>query len=467
MIGAAVILFQPLFLVNSQVMLSENLFLPLFMWTTLLSFTSLSPHETQSALEEPRWIETSILGALIGFCYLTRYIALPVIPVFLLAWWLRPFSGEKGKLLYSNKKMIHLCVMVAEIIFLVAIWVMIGRYYQLPVPLLLGFEITPAPIAAQLSFYYVTFWIAAYAAATIFIAAPVIGALVLGVINFDYKHWRGDQYRWLVMVILITGATLVVNIYHSLSAPYNFPAPGKAQWRYLMVLSILFVVTALTILSRHPEYSKNIKRSVLTLGISMALLLLSFIFLSLHSELAGMSTGEELILDSGLEQEFVILAVIIQLIILIPWKKLPSLSPIVLSIGFCLIYLCFLPNNYLLLQSLNLTVNYPVKMVVDRLLAEDNSSVYGSQLTVIYNPSINIHQYRRAAEAFMVRKFPNVISISGEAASLYFTDESSEYLIVKVDQGDLAGRTYIIYKNFSDSPEMTPLEYGFALREFK
>ena len=465
--GAVVILFQPLFFVNSQVMLSENLFLPLFTWATLLSFTSLSFTKPQSDLQEPRWIETILLGLLIGFCYLTRFITLSVIPVFLLVWWLRPFNGEKGKLLYSNKKMIHLCIMVAGIVLPVAIWVMIGEHFHLSAGQLLGFQVTPTPTTTQLSLGNVGFWVIAYAAAIIFIAAPVIGPLILSVLDFDHKQWRDDQYRWLIAVVLITGATLAINIYHSVSAPYNYPAPSKMQWRYLMILSILFVITALTALSRHPDYYKNIRRDVFILTVSIIFLFLSSEFVSFHSELNQMTTGEELILNSGLGLEFVFLAAIIQLLIFIPWKRLPSLNPAILSVGFCIIYLIFLPNNYSALESWDVNINYPVKMVVDRMLVEGDSSIYNSHLVIIYNPSIITLQYQRAREAFMVRKFNNVELISGDAASLYYTDESHEYLIVKVSQGDLTGRTYIVYNNIGNIPGITPPRDEFALREFK
>ena len=67
---------------------SENLYYPLFMW--VLYFVDIPPVNKSS---KTKW--NIFTGILIGLAYMTRYQTLPVIPAYLVIWWLKP-SPESG-----------------------------------------------------------------------------------------------------------------------------------------------------------------------------------------------------------------------------------------------------------------------------------------------------------------------------------------------------------------------------------
>jgi len=445
--GATIILFHPFYFVFSRLILSENIYLPLFMWAVAFSFTGLIPPRKQSAYGKTRWVETVIIGLLIGLCYLTRYITLGVIPALLLIWWLQPFSGEKGVFLFSWKKLIYLSVMVLEITLLASLWIGIGARFGLPASQLLGFISTGPFIGApQLTLQRLFLWTTYYGLYTLAIAAPVIGLLFAGIFKFDLKHWREEPYRWLVAVILIAGLFLAITIRHSWSAAYNFPDPLKLQGRYLIIFSPLFLITALTVLSKYPNLYQGKKMNIFILIISVSCLILSFKFLSDHKALFSFTSVDGAIIIFGNGLLFIILAAVLQLFLLIRWKKIPFLASIALPIGFGLAYLMAFPGIYDYMINKSREINYPVKITVDRILAGNRPVNYDSHLTVIYNPANTGTTYHRAGGAFLVRGFTNIEYIDKEAAEMYYSNDISQYLVIKFDKETGQIKTYILHR---------------------
>lgn len=467
LVGAALILIHPFYAIISRLMLSENMFLPLFMWAVILSFTRLFPQSTIAADGKARRLETLVLGLLIGLCFLTRYINLVAIPVFLVIWWLQPFSGEKGKLLFCWEKFFHLTVMMLEIALLAISWVAIGVSYGLPKSQLIGLMIASSSSPEQLTIQRLILWAGFYIAYSVMIAAPGISLLFFGLSKFDLKLWREDKYRWMVAAVLLTGTFLAVTIRHSWKAAYNFPDPVKMQGRYLIIFSVLFLITALVVLSKYPNRNQNKKLNIFILLLSTTALLFSFLFLYDHKALQSVSSPDGAIILYGNGQLFIILAIMIQLVLFIQWKKLPYLASIVLPIGYCLVYLVTTPGIYSALIEIQQRINQPVKMTVDKIQSDATTVNYDSHMIVVYNPKNKGITYRRAAGAFLVRGFTNIEFIDKDEAVNYYAEDPTRYLIVKIDQGNGQYKTYALHRSVTKTGNTPNPKIDFSIQEIK
>jgi hypothetical protein len=355
--------------------------------------------------------------------------------------------------------------MTSEIILLIAIWVLIGKAFHLSKSQLLGFTVTAPPVAAQLSKKRLLLWVIYYLAATVIVAAPVISLLISGLFKFDFKNWRDAKYRWVISVLLITGITLATTIYHSWAAPYNYPAPTKLQWRYLMIFSVLFLITAMTVLVSFPDHYKKLKLNILIFTLSVLALAASFSLQMTTIKMMHMTTGEEIILRYGNEFLFISIAILIQLIIFIPWKKVPSLGPIALSLGFCVIYLSAFPNIYSALETKQAVINIPVSMILNKVSAERGPIDYNTHFIVIYNPKNVLTSYRRVGEALMVRGYFNIEYITGDDAKSYYSNTKTQYLIMKIDEENQPEKEFII--NLDTKNKISGQNFGYSLLETK
>ena len=129
------------------IIFSENLFYPLFMWTVLFAFTNVWPTSQKN-----RAIESFIFGILLGLLFLTRYIALALIPAFLFIWWLKPFENERLPLLFSVRKFLHLIIILIPLVLIIGGWMNMGMAEGLRAKDTLGLFIAEKPNPDQLSF---------------------------------------------------------------------------------------------------------------------------------------------------------------------------------------------------------------------------------------------------------------------------------------------------------------------------
>ncbi len=234
---SAVFLLLPSQLVVPRLVMSENLFYPLFLWAVLLAFTH-------------RWKlgQSLALGVLMGLMVLTRYLGLPVVFALLAAWWLKPLGEERLPMLLSRRKLLHLALVVAPFVAILGAWVLLGMREGVPVKEMLGFGVASNPDPAQLGRRRLVMWAAFYLSYTTLMLAPYLGVLAAALVQMRRKDWNNSFTRWLASVALVTASFLVTATRHSWRARYNFPEPDTIQGRYIFYLAPLFLITAIAAL---------------------------------------------------------------------------------------------------------------------------------------------------------------------------------------------------------------------------
>jgi hypothetical protein len=251
---ALLALFNPLQVVIPRSIISENVFYPLFMWCVYFAFANVYPAQSRR-----RYLENAIFGALLGLLFLTRYIALAVIPALLIIWWLKPIDHEPGPFLCSKKKIRHALGLVIPLGVVMAIWLQLGVREHIPLKGMLGFGIASNPNPAQLSLARLWMWFILYLGYAVLIAAPFLGVLCPAMLRFRPKEWRGDTTRWLISVALICIFFLIACTRHSWRAAYNYPEAVKIQGRYILTFGPLFLISAFAVLKNYtPSRSARI-----------------------------------------------------------------------------------------------------------------------------------------------------------------------------------------------------------------
>lgn len=262
LLAVFVLLCGPIQVVIARTLISENVFYPLFMWAVLLAFSSLTAPDSRA-----RILENILFGVLLALLYATRFIALALIPAFLLIWWLKPFEKEKLPLLFSWKKLAHLLMVLAPMLLLLAVWLLAGVREGVSLNTMLGFSVADHPDPAQLGKRRLLMWAIFYLSYTVLIAAPYLGLILASLSQFKLKDWQSDENRWWIALVLIVFFFLLACVRHSWRAAYNYPDPVKIQGRYIMYFGPLFLITAFGVFGKKLEYEKK-----LAAGLVMAIL---------------------------------------------------------------------------------------------------------------------------------------------------------------------------------------------------
>ena len=265
LLAVFVLLCGPIQVVIARTLISENVFYPVFMWALLLAFTSLSPLGSKA-----RILESLLFGVLLAILYATRFIALALIPAFLLVWWLKPFEREKLPLLFSWKKFAHLLTVLAPLLILLGIWFGAGVAQGVPLKTMLGFSVADHPDPAQLGKRRLLMWTIFYLSYTVLIAAPYLGLMLASLSQFKLKDWQSHENRWWISLALIVFFFLIACIRHSWRAAYNYPDPTKIQGRYIMYFGPLFLITAFSFLGKAYRSGKSILSSMVLIALSAA-----------------------------------------------------------------------------------------------------------------------------------------------------------------------------------------------------
>ena len=272
LVAAALLLLNPVQLVMPGRILSESVFYPLFMWSVLFSFTNVF-----QASKRNRIIESLLLGVLIGALFLTRYIALVLIPAFLLIWWLRPFEDEKPPFLISMKKILHLILILLPMLVMIGVWVKVGVDEGLRVKDMIGLFIGEEPNPKQLTLGRLVMWTIFYGSYMILLAAPYITILLASLSEFKLKKWNEDTNRWMISLGVIIFVLMVACIRHSWRISYNYPFPQKLQGRYILYFGPLFLISSIIAIS------KTIKKTypIQTFLYSSFLIVISYSFIDI------------------------------------------------------------------------------------------------------------------------------------------------------------------------------------------
>ncbi len=223
---------------------SENVFIPLLF---LLIYVLLKP----SGLSIRR---TVFFGVLLSAIYLTRYIALIVLPVFILLWSLRIF--EKSNSVTMKK---HLVILLYTIMLIFGVWILYGLLMGNPVKSMIGFHVTGDANSSQLTFIRFLYWTIKVLAFSVLLTGPFIYPLVIFLHeNFPAqlftRNWTGDivslcgslnlKNRLFLVFSGLTAAFWVSIIRHHMRVDYNFPHITRFVSRYLAFLVPLAFILA-------------------------------------------------------------------------------------------------------------------------------------------------------------------------------------------------------------------------------
>ncbi len=262
--GAAFLLLYPVQVVMPRSIISENLFYPLFMWALRFAFGDVLPGRSKN-----RWNEAILFGLLLGGLMLTRYIALALVPAFLLIWWLKPDQGERGWLLLSWKKIGHLLAVLLPLTGLVGVWLLLGAREGVPLKDLLGFFLTEDSNPAQLGLDRLLMWALFYLSFTLLIAAPYLTLLLEALPRVHWRRWREAVPRWWTSMAILVAFFLLAVVRHSWRAAYNYPDPSRLHERYVLYFGPLFILTVVIMLWQQDKLKT--RRILASVGLAMAL----------------------------------------------------------------------------------------------------------------------------------------------------------------------------------------------------
>jgi len=260
---AFISLLTPYHLLFPGHILSENLFVPLFLWIMWITFTG--PADSR---QKPVW--DLVNGMLIGCLYLTRYITLPLIPGFLLAWWIKPFEKATGLFRVSVKKVLHLFLLIAGLLIVFFPWINLAIQEGLPVREALGFGIASDSSPRQLTLYNLLMYFCLYLAYLVLISAPVLNSLISGLAAFKWKKWRSGLDRFVLQTAFVLSGFLAATARHSWRAYYNADGPLRIMGRYLTVFSALSLILGAAGITRQTK-DHTPKRPLPFLAVHVAL----------------------------------------------------------------------------------------------------------------------------------------------------------------------------------------------------
>ncbi len=227
--------------VFSRMVMSENVFLPLF----LLSFYLL-------IVNYKRPIFDLIFGVLLGACLLTKYLVLPLIPIMVLIKLSQPWITKEISLnnLFSKKVLKQLILIIIGIAILFLPWVLYTNRVGLPLKDALGFGVAGVKVGntglPDISTFPVYLW--AYTLLFLFCCALFLDDLLFG---FSLRNIRNNKGLIFISfcilalsLIFISGAMAWQYYSGQQFSEYHFDE------RYLIGLVPLIPVIALLIRER-------------------------------------------------------------------------------------------------------------------------------------------------------------------------------------------------------------------------
>jgi hypothetical protein len=347
---------------------SENLYYPLFFWIILILIRNPKP-------DRFRCFNSFILGLFIGFGYLTRFQTLPLLPVYIFCYWLKPGQTHPERLSIKpdKEKVYRIIWMLLGLVLPIATWFISGSLQGVSLQDLSGLSvegegtlmrINPEPLA-----FFI--WSLITIAYFILIAGPVLGFLL----SF---HWEktsklDPQIKyWLVVFASVLVMLFITVFRHAWIASYNVDGPQKFLGRYCLYLGVLTWITTAILVETGDDISS--KRFALFSLPTFALVFGAYELFHNRGWIFSHPIIHFIYIDghiSGFEGSlYFILMVILFLLsmIILFFKRKHLLSPVVLII-VAIINLISLPDFY----SEILKLERPA-----RFLAEIDTHVFSS-----------------------------------------------------------------------------------------
>ena len=241
----------PYHLVFPRRILSENPYLPFFLWEMLLILK-------KPAGEKSELVWDIFSGIGLGLLYLTRYISLAIIPMFLIAWWAKPFDKEDRlfRLCWDKVRRGLMIFALAAVVF--SPWVISAIREGQPMKTALGFFITANADPSQTTFLYLLIWIVLYTSYIILMVAPILPLLIKALTSVNFKEWRNSEFsRLFFQTAIVLAGLLTASVRHSWRVAYNEILPTNMMGRYMLYPFIPFLILAFYALEVHNRNAKS------------------------------------------------------------------------------------------------------------------------------------------------------------------------------------------------------------------
>ena len=229
---------------------SENLYYPLFFWIIFLLVRIPKPNKYEW------WIDVC-LGLLIGLAYLTRYQTLPLIPAYLLCYWLKPDINHPDRVTIrpNTGKVIRSILVLSGVIIPVAAWLISGSLQGVNIKNLLGLTVEGNASILKINPEPEAFYLWLYITIAYFIL--ILGPSTVFLLSFPWKksaQLDAKTQYWLILFTITFAVFFIIVFRHAWIASYNVDGPNKLLGRYSIYLSILSWITSIILL----ETGKNI-----------------------------------------------------------------------------------------------------------------------------------------------------------------------------------------------------------------
>jgi len=242
---SALLPFQAVF---PRMLMSENLFLPLFLFAFYF------------ALVRPRGARFSglMLGTACALAYLTRFLFLPAVPILFALWWL----GDRKKTGAADAG-----IAIGSFAAMLIPWLAYAGLSGIGIIYALGVDVFPAAgqNAAKRTGEMLATLMSAYASYLALAAAPfILFILLCAWMAFKGKvKISGTEQLFFGAVACLSVAYCSVSVLYSWNAPYNYPAPQYLLGRYAMQLTPLFIIAGMAALCKLWEARRSISAPAL------------------------------------------------------------------------------------------------------------------------------------------------------------------------------------------------------------
>ncbi|MDI6742848.1 MAG: hypothetical protein QMD11_08915, partial [Smithella sp.] len=268
---ALISLMIPFHLIYPGYLLSENLFMLLFVGCVLLALQGSDAGKLQAIL----------FGLALAAAHLTRHIMLPAVLILSLFWILIPYLTSNREDFFLKFKIIRLNVLLMIFFYLsiYSLWLFYTQTISLPAAKSMGFGISgfKAPLA---DIDKLILWMAAYASYMVLAVAPFLMVFIAS----SFAPW-GLKFKKDCMtpetvfgglLFVLTICYFLVATNHSFSAGYNAVSVKYILGRYLMFLVPLYIVAGMIALEHLLDEKIQLKRWQIVFSTLIALFLFLF-----------------------------------------------------------------------------------------------------------------------------------------------------------------------------------------------
>lgn len=419
----------PFHIVYPEIIFSENLFYPLFFWA--MYFAYINPPNNRT-----KWLVDILFAFSLVALVLTRYMSIPLIPIYMFIWWIKPENGmNRLHFAITRAKLIKLGVIIAVFFGIYGIWFFSGLSAGVDVKSMLGFTaeeiIDPNTHAPG----HYLFWIGIGAAYLVLILAPVMNSLLFAVFSWRKIKWEAKLIQWILMAVALIGMLMVVVIRHAIQADYNLGGPSKFIGRYIIYISAVGWLTGLILIKNVLNNSKRIigMSAILAAGFILSSYCVFFSPSGFMDQLLVRFRDIDVYYISLIRWIFLvgIGGLIIGSSILIFKKKHNSLIAFICGLVFC-IYLSAWPTYFEVIKNAEKRT-FHLDMLLSKVLEKNNRGNGALELLVM--PGSDFYDKELEVRGYDVAD----IKIGEMRKSQYYINNCRTRLIAKNTDGQLFG----------------------------